>query len=226
MCQVANWMLVDPGTLFLGASPAPGVIGLDLFDPRENDPRLSGAHWVTWANANAVNRSDLDSLSKGFRPKLDKFLAALKDAGAKVKVSAAYRHPHRAYLFHWSWLVGLGKVKPKAALAIPGVDIIWDHGDDARSRAAAMEMVRGFGLAVPPRSKVAPALSSNHTRGDAVDMDITWTGTLKIKDANGTEYKLSEPRTGAENTELHKVGETYGVKKLVTDAPHWSLNGR
>ena len=38
-------------------------------------------------------------------------------------------------------------------------------------------MIDGFGLAVPPTSTNAPSLTSNHSPGKAVDMDIDWTGT-------------------------------------------------
>ena len=44
-------------------------------------------------------------------------------------------------------------------------------------------MVDGFGLAVPPRSVNAPALTSNHITGQAIDMDITWSGTSRQKPA-------------------------------------------
>jgi hypothetical protein len=28
------------------------------------------------------------------------------------------------------------------------------------------------------------------------------------------------------NTKLHQVGDSYGVKKHTSDAPHWSYNGK
>ena len=56
-----------------------------------------------------------------------------------------------------------------------------------RARKGAKEMIDGFGLAVPPNSTNAPALNTNHTPGKAIDMDITWTGTMKIKNKDGTE---------------------------------------
>jgi hypothetical protein len=34
----------------------------------------------------------------------------------------------------------------------------------------------------------------------------------------------SSPRTG-QNGELHAVGQTYNVVKLVSDPPHWSADG-
>ena len=57
-------------------------------------------------------------------------------------------------------------------------------------------------------------------------MTITWTGELKIKDANAKEVVIkSSPRSG-QNKELHAVGASYGVKKYVKDPPHWSIDGK
>lgn len=69
-------------------------------------------------------------------------------------------------------------------------------------------------------------LTSNHTSGNAIDMTISWHGTLRIARAgqDGTVAIRMGPRNG-DNIELQRVGETYGVKKLRTDAPHWSING-
>ena len=56
-------------------------------------------------------------------------------------------------------------------------------------------------------------------------MTITWEGTLKIKNKSATIVEIGTPRNGAENTTLHTVGNSYGVKKLLNDAPHWSADG-
>jgi hypothetical protein len=49
---------------------------------------------------------------------------------------------------------------------------------------------------------------------------------LKIADANNHVVTItSTPRTGADNADLHAVGKTYGVIKLLADHPHWSDNG-
>lgn len=185
----------------------------------------SGKYWVDWANLNAKNSQSVDTLADPFKSHVKAFIKALEDAGAKVTVSATRRDAKRAYLFHWSWLIALGKSKPSAATAMAGVDIEWDHGDDAKSKAGAQEMVSGFGLAVPPKSKVAPALHSNHIAGNAIDMDITWTGELKVKKKDGTVVSVPFMSDPNQNSKLHAVGESYGVKKLKTDAPHWSSNG-
>lgn len=126
--------------------------------------------------------------------------------------------------------IGPGKIdqdkcKPEDATAMTGVPIEWDHGDLAKSKAAANEMVAAFGLAVPPSSNVAPAISSNHITGKAVDMEITWNGKLKFKKKDGTDVEVTHKANVSLNTDLHALGETYGVKKHLSDAPHWSING-
>jgi hypothetical protein len=186
----------------------------------------SGIFWVTWANAHAQNSSKIEHLGEPFRANAMAFIAALRAAGARVDVSATKRSARRAYLFHWSWKIALGKCKASEATAITGVDIQWDHGNDAASKKGAQEMVAGFGLAVPPKSINAPALTSNHIAGRAIDMDITWTKTITVKDKHGKAVAIAFMPEVNLNTGLHAVGATYGVIKLVTDAPHWSHNGR
>jgi hypothetical protein len=140
----------------------------------------SGIYWISWANAHAQNSKDIETLADPFKERVKAFIKALNEAGAKVEIEAARRDERRAYLFHWSWLIGLGKAKASAAGKKDGVDIEWDHGDDAKSIAGAKEMIAGFGLAIPPKSKVAPALNSKHINGTAVDMTIKWSGTIEV----------------------------------------------
>ncbi len=188
-------------------------------------PTNSGLTWVTWANINATNSSDIEELEETFRQNVKDFKKALEDAGATVTVRSTKRSKKRAYLFHWSWKIALGKAKPSDATAMTGVDIQWDHSDDAKSKAGAQEMVTGFGLAVPPKSTNAPSLSSRHIQGKAVDMDIIWTGTIKVKNKSGVDVDVAFNASVNANTVLHTVGATYGVNKLTTDAPHWSTDG-
>jgi hypothetical protein len=186
----------------------------------------SGKYWLSWADTHAKNSSKVDDLVEPFKSHVMDFIQALTDAGAKVDVTATLRAAKRAYLFHWSWLIALGKSKPSDAKALAGVDIEWDHGDVAKSKARAQEMVSGFKLAVPPKSTNAPALASNHLAGKAIDMDITWNGDLNVKRKDGTVVTLQYMSDPNLNTKLHAVGESYRVKKLKTDAPHWSSDGQ
>lgn len=186
----------------------------------------SGSYWVTWANAHATASDSVDDLADPFKTNAKDFIKALEDAGATVTITETRRSAKRAYLFHWCWLIGLGKAKASEATDMTGVEIEWDHGDDDKSKAGAQEMIDGFGLAVPPNSTNAPALSSNHIAGNAIDINITWKDTIKIKKKDGTEVSVTFMDDVNQNTTLHSVGESYGLKKLTTDKPHWSVDGR
>jgi hypothetical protein len=185
----------------------------------------SGARWVAWANTHAQNSGKIEDLIEPFRSQALEFIKALRQAGAAVDVTATKRSARRAYLFHWSWKIALGKCKASEAAAMSGVDIQWDHGSDTASKRGANEMVVGFGLAVPPRSVNAPALTSNHIAGRAIDMAVTWTGSIKVKDKPGNTITIPFMADVNDNVALHAVGASYGVKKLATDAPHWSHDG-
>jgi hypothetical protein len=186
----------------------------------------SGRYWVAWANAHAMNSKDTNALDPGFRVKVEAFIRALKTAGATVTISATRRNAKRAYLFHWAWLISQGKCAPSDPSAMQGVDIEWDHGDLKRSKAGAREMVDGFGLAVPPASVNPPSLVSDHISGKAIDMTITWQGTLKIRKKDGTVVDVPYQPNPNTNIKLQEVGASYGVRKLKTDRPHWSYDGR
>jgi len=188
----------------------------------------SGIFWVTWAGAHAQDSDSIDDLDDNFKTNVQAFIKALKDAGAAVDVSNTLRSDKRAYLFHWCWLIGLGKAKASEATEMTGVDIDWDHGDEEASKKGAKEMIDHFGLAVPPKSTNAPALDSRHIQGKAIDMAITWTGALKIKKKNGKdgeEVAIDFMDDVNKNTKLREIGASYDVKKLTTDAPHWSTDG-
>lgn len=226
--RATSYYTENPGNLpHMLSSAAAGAALLPAMMTNEGDEMTtkSGSFWIGWANANAVNSSSLDALVEPFRSNAKAFIATLQAAGAVVDVTATKRHQHRAYLFHWSWLIGLGKVPPSQPDKVAAVDIQWDHGDLTASRAGAMEMVQGFGLAVPPNSTNAPSLTSLHIFGRAVDMDIQWSGNLNVKKKDGTSVSVPFMPNPNLNTQLHAVGASYGVKKLTTDKPHWSDNG-
>jgi hypothetical protein len=187
--------------------------------PPAGNAQLSGAAWWHVNQANFPNSSKLADLNPPFRDRATAFIGALDAAGARVSVTSTLRHPIRAYLMHYCWTIASGDDQPGAVPAKPGCAIVWDHGDLARSKAAAQEMVDLFGMA-----HVA-ALSGRHIDGHAVDMNVDWDGTLSIRDAAGKVHALGAPRSGESNTGLHAVGATYGVHKLVTDKPHWSIDG-
>src|SRR6266404_6084677 len=185
----------------------------------------SGVYWVTWASAHAPDSKSVDDLDDTFKTNVKAFIKALEDAGATVEPTNTLRSDKRAYLFHWCWLIGLGKAKASEATELAGVDIEWDHGDKEASKKGANEMISHFGLAVPPQSTNAPALDSRHIQGKAIDMEITWKDTIKIKKKDGTEVSVEFKADVNKNTTLHDVGASYGVIKLTSDAPHWSTDG-
>jgi hypothetical protein len=108
-----------------------------------------------------------------------------------------------------------------------GVDIDWVHRtpsgapDIPKSRSAAGQMVGMYEIVSQP------ALTSRHTEGRAVDMNISWDGSLNVDGPNGGVTEIaSEPRTGM-NSDLIQVAATYGVIKahFANDPPHWSDDG-
>ena len=198
-------------------------------------PDYSGDHWVSRYPGSTAT-SDLDS---AFQGKVTAFIKALESATPKasVRIGATLRPPERAHLMHYAWAIAREGLDPVAApkqVVLNGVEIPieWVHVDAAgkpdlkASKAAAEEMVSGK----PDYGMSAQAvLDSRHIRGLAIDMTITWAGKMKIQDATGTEVEVDWNDNVDKNTDLHKVGASYGVIKLVStskpDPPHWSSDG-
>ena len=168
----------------------------------------------------------MSDLEPEFQGSLSNFLAALKDAGATVRIAATYRPPERAWLMHWSYMLSRKKVKANKIPARNGINIQWDHGDEEKSVSAAKAMANAFEIS---HLGTPPAIVSRHTQKKAVDMSVTWRGALEISDAAGNTIKIeTEPKTGM-NAKLHEVGKSYGVIKFwqgAKDKPHWSTDGR
>jgi hypothetical protein len=182
---------------------------------------LSGKDWWRANQASYPNSREIDDLESGFRSRVEDFIGSLKRAQAMVVVNSTRRNAIRAHLMHYSWKVAYDEVDPKDVPKCAGLDIEWDHGERDVSRKAAQEMVNLFGMA-----HIA-SLTSNHIRGKAIDMNISWKDTLLLTRPAPILTKIdSRPRTG-QNRELHDFGATvFGVRKLVSDPPHWSSNGR
>lgn len=64
-----------------------------------------------------------------------------------------------------------------------------------------------------------PAISFNHGRGTAIDMNVTRPAIMSIADGAGKQLTIKS------SAELNRVGASYGVHKLVADPPHRSANG-
>jgi hypothetical protein len=204
-----TWKSLAAGT-GVAAPPAPAGPG---------GAQLSGAAWWHANQANYPNSSSLADLASPFREKAKRFIAALQAAGAQVSVTSTRRNAIRAYLMHYSGTVASGGDAPAAVPAKADCAIKWDHGNLALSKAGAREMYQLFGIKFPA------SLTSLHIQGEAVDMTIGWSGTLNIADANGVKHAIGAPRSGETNRGLHAVGASYGVHKLLSDAPHWSSTG-
>jgi len=182
---------------------------------------VSGASWVSQFPT-SISRSDL---FLGFRNKVDRFVAAMESAGAKVKINATLRPRQRAYLMHWSWRIAKEGFDARQVPPMNGVNIQWVHKDPqgnysaTRSIQAAAAMVAGYEIVF------RPSLTGRHMEGRAIDMTISWSNTLNVANAAGTIVSIpGSPRNGS-NTALHAVGASYGVIKLLSDPPHWSEDG-
>jgi D-alanyl-D-alanine dipeptidase len=176
---------------------------------------LSGSQWV---HRYPTSRS-IDDLVSPFKNQVKLFHDALIAAHAAVVISATLRPTERAFLMHTSFDIAAGTLAPQHAGTLPGLEIQWVHPTQAESIAAAKAMVAGYGIAF------RPAFPSKHSEGTAIDMTITWTGTLNLKQANGLVIPITATPGNNSNSKLQQVGKTYGVIKLVSDPPHWSNNG-
>jgi hypothetical protein len=182
---------------------------------------LSGSSWVS----QFPTSKDVEDLLPPFRDNVKLFLAALKSAGASVTISATYRPPERAFLMAYAWSIAREGLSPAKVPKNPKIDIDWVHRyangkiNYTASKQAAEDMVQGYDIAFKP------ALVSQHTQRLAIDMTISWTGTLNIANAQGKTVAISSQPISGENTDLIAVGATYKVIKLVSDPPHWSVDG-
>jgi len=166
----------------------------------------SGAAWVQ----QFPTSSSTNDLVEPFRSNANKFIAALKAAGASVSIAATYRPAERAYLMHYSYKVAKRQIAAASVPPMAGVNICWNH---ANAVSGAQAMVNGYGIAY------APALVSRHTARNAIDMNISWGKAITI---NGVTCNAGN---GASSSCMHKVGAKFGLIKLVDDPPHWSDNG-
>lgn len=170
----------------------------------------SGARWVK----RFPGSNSLDDLEPSFRTNAERFISAIKDAGGGVRIAATYRPRERAYLMHNSSKISRGEIKADQVPAMPGVNIDWVHDTDEESKTAASAMANAYSIVYPP------ALISRHTERAAIDMTITGIVGKKVKNA------LDEAVEITKLSDLNAVGATYGVRKLASDPPHWSDNGR
>ena len=185
-------------------------------------PAATGNSGASWCSQFPTS-SSVSDLAAGFQTNVQNFLDALQAAGASVSIAATLRPPERAFLMHWSWLIVKQDSDARAAPKEHGID--WWWGDQTSSKAKAQEMVDGYQIG---GLNVAPSLTSRHIEGNAIDMNISWSGTLTIKGSDGTDVAITTtPRDGT-NSDLISVGAGYGVIHFTSvnqDKPHWSTDG-
>ena len=254
LCVTTHEESVDDGTSCRHSSPAPNPVGTFVHElvtisgaamewalaegqlitralgrVGSNTPgsssvvfQQSGGHWVS----QFPTSTSVDDLTNPFRDNVARFISALRDAGATVEIAATFRPPQRAYLMHFSFAIARESANPRSVPSLPGVNIQWAHSatggkvDLKASKLGAEEMVQGYEIVY------RPALTSRHTEGKAIDMNIKWDGNLSIVNGKGKKITISStPRSGSGNNQLHQVGASYGVVKLLSDAPHWSSDG-
>ena len=208
-------------------SPTPTPTATATLTPSPRPAVRSGCEpsGLTWVNRYPGSNSTAD-LTPAFRRATERFIAALKAAGASVIIAETYRPRERAYLMYVAWRIARQNEDPRSAETLDGVPICWLHKDAkgnadlAASKAAAEQMVEAYNIVYPP------VLNSRHTERQAIDMSIAWSGDLSIVDGNGDLVTIGTlPRNG-DNALLHRVGASYGVIKFVSDPPHWSVDGR
>ena len=189
--------------------------------PRSDRPQLSGAAWWHANQAKYPNSEKVDDLEPKFRAKVKAFLAALAEAGIHPNIESTRRSKERAYLMHYCWEMAKRHTPPEKVPPYPGIKIVWDHGDAAKSKKAAQEMVDLFGM------DYMASLTSNHIKGLAIDMKFYWKGTLKIREEGrgGRGNQGHAPQRPGQPFDA-SGRHSYGVVKLVGDAPHWSVDGR
>ena len=184
----------------------------------------SGADWMAIADANGwINSVELSALDATWGPRAEAFVNGLRAAGAQVHVEAGLRHPNRAFLMHYAWGVARGKYTPAQANTAcrgRGIDIEWDHGNTADSRAAAQALVDAFGFVRQA------SITSNHIRGLAIDILIS-----ELPDSitmNGRTYNTRQGASGADAAaSVAPIGKDMGVIWFgARDYVHWSHNGR
>lgn len=195
-------MATAQATLTPTADQTPAVVSVPAKE-------LSGAQWI----ARFPTSASVDDLTPDFGAKVNSFIAAIKTAGGSVRISATYRPKERAYLMHYSAAISNGTVAPASVPSMDGVNIEWVHSTPAESISAATSMKTGYGIVYPP------ALVSRHSDKTAIDMTITGMSGKPIVDATGTTVSITNL------SDLNPVGATYGVIKLVSDPPHWSVDG-
>lgn len=176
---------------------------------------LSGAQWVE----RFPTSKQTSDLITPFRTNVENFISALEASGATVDIAATLRPPERAFLMHYCARIASGQLDPQNVPANEKINIDWVHRyqngqvDLERSIRAARAMKNGYQIVYPP------ALTSRHSQGRAIDMRVDNFMNKLVKNAQGVDTLITS------SIVLYQIGQSYNVRKLVSDPPHWSDDG-
>ena len=176
-------------------------------------PTPAGVYWLQfWPTGKTTA-----GLTQPFRGSVERAITATEAAGGHAAIRATNRPYERAWLMHYAWRVGHGLTRPEDVPAYPGINIIW-------TVPGALEMIKGYGLAVEPvlNSRHIPVPPS--TTGLAIDMEVTFPHATTMIDAHGAPHAIA-PGSGNVNPVYNAIMATYGVHKLAGDEPHYSVDG-
>jgi hypothetical protein len=143
---------------------------------------------------------------------------------------------------HYSWRIAYNGFNPQDVPDIPGVGIIWIHRDingnysSELSIQAARDMVNAYKISRD--LDTAPAITSRHISGLAVDINIRWENLnddtrIFIIDKSGQIIEVkrtNKSKTYDANLDpaIIEAGRSYGVIKFhnpTKDPVHWSNDG-
>ncbi|PFH08495.1 hypothetical protein BCF11_0850 [Collimonas sp. PA-H2] len=180
----------------------------------------SGRPWVL----RFAPSTRIEDLKEPFKGNLQRFYAAMVQAGMRIVITTTYRPEERSYLMHYSTQIVRNKEAPATVPPWRGVNIDWVHRDHsgskadlAKAKSAAREMVLGYGIGSTPVSKPG---HSAHNFSQAIDMMISGFAGKTIVDAKGKSREVKS------FIDLKSVGATYGVLWYgPEDSVHWSADG-
>ena len=185
--------------------------------------QLSSGTWAWCNNSGYVNGQSLDQLEGDFKDKAKNIIGALRAAGVGVSVASTLRHPVRAAIMRYTFRYSREGVKDQKSL-----DLMAKHGVTVTGdRKAATAAVAKFGIAY------TPSVTSNHIYGHAVDMSLSNLPAGKQIQLYGKTMTIQKgsasSKSTAESVRLNNTLNYYGIagfKKMLSDKPHWSHNGR
>ena len=201
--------------------------------PMFAESRVSG---TTWSHC-FRDSPDVDTLESPFREKVKKLIAALKNGGSNIQISAR-RSKETQYLMHWAWKIsneGYTKNRDPRPQAMEGVEIDWfwenpkstdscgfaDLHDVPNYVGAAMTMNEDF------MTIKKPQLSCKLVEGKAVNIDACPNLELQrgdrivnAVDANGKTWALKLNRPDYDKN-LQKFAATFGVYYVYEANAKW-----